>query len=84
MMNAQISNDMIAIESATTDYRGWKWLRISVPNGWDDCKKLVKKVLIFNGETYVWRSWNSDYNYCSFIQSNDVAKIGKGLKKIGP
>jgi hypothetical protein len=79
-MNATIETNLIPIMSATTD-GGWKWLKISVPNGWEDCKKLTRKVLKYNGETYVWRSWNSDYNYCSFIQSNDVVEIVKKVAK---
>ena len=80
MQNATIETNLIAVEPSTDD-RGWKWLKISVPNGWDDCKKLTKKVLKYNGETYVWRSWNSDYNYCYFIQSDDIAEFVKKVAK---
>ena len=82
MQNATIETNLIAVEP-TTDESGHKWLKIQVPNGWDDCKKLTKKVLKYNGETYVWRSWNSDYNYCYFIQSNDIAEFVKKLAKRG-
>ena len=51
------------------------WITISIPNGWDDCKKLTKKVLEFEGVNFVWRSWNSDKNECYFVSGGDVAKI---------
>ena len=84
---ATIDKDLLPIqrvirgnESGLGD--GRSWLEISIPNGWDDCKKLTKKVLIFNGETFVWRSWNSDRNVCYFIQSNEVATISKSKKRV--
>ena len=45
------------------------YLNISVPNGWDDVKKLTKKVLRHDGRKYTFRGWNSDRNEC-FFHSN--------------
>ena len=74
-MNATVS-DLIPVTFNDRADMG-KWLTVACPNGWDDVKKLTKKVLVYNGETYVWRSWNSDRNESYFIQSNEVANIRK-------
>ena len=42
------------------------YLNIEVPNGWDDVKKLTKKVLRHDGRAYTFRGWNSDRNECFF------------------
>ena len=42
------------------------YLNISVPNGWDDVKKLTKKVLRHDGRKYTFRGWCSDRNECFF------------------
>jgi len=34
--------------------------------GWDDVKKICKKVLTYEGRKFTYCSWNSDYNYCNF------------------
>ena len=71
---AEIAKNTIPIQRATV-HEGQSWLEVSIPNGWDDCKKLTKKVLVFGGKTHIWRSWNSDRNVCYFVESLDVAKI---------
>lgn len=50
-------------------------LRIDVPNGWDDVKKICKKVLEFDGKKYVFTGWNSDRNEVFFRQGQNFAKI---------
>jgi len=42
------------------------YLNIEVPNGWDDVRKLTKKVLHHDGRKYTFRGWNSDRNECYF------------------
>jgi hypothetical protein len=42
------------------------YLNIEVPNGWDDVKKLTKKVLRHDERKYTFRGWNSDRNECYF------------------
>jgi len=53
------------------------WITISIPNGWDDCKKFVKKVLRFDGRNFTFRSWNSDRLEVYFTDHNNrlVAEI---------
>lgn len=50
-------------------------LTVDCPNGWDDVKKLTKKVLRFDGHAYTFIGWNSDRNECFFRLTNSVAKI---------
>ena len=57
-----------------------RWLVIDIPNGWDDVKKISRKVLSFEGRTYVFSSWNSDTYLCHFKESTNVATI-KGSRK---
>lgn len=74
-MKATVAPELISVIPST---RGEEhWLTISVPNGWDDVKKICKKVLKFEGRTYVFRGWNSDRNDCMFLESNNVATIVK-------
>jgi hypothetical protein len=50
------------------DGRGW--LYISVPNGWDDVKKICKKVLTYDGRKFLYSGWNSDRNDCFFKEES--------------
>ena len=56
------------------DYRvdssGRGWLYISVPNGWDDVKKICKKVLTYDGRKFMFSGWNSDRNDCFFKEES--------------
>ena len=77
-MNATIAPNEISIDNHTVvDNR--EFLKFSVPNGWDDVKKISKKVLLYDGRKFVFSCWNSDYNYCVFYRmldgSTKTAKI---------
>lgn len=51
-------------------------LHVDCPNGWDDVKKLTKKVLQYDGKTFVWSGWNSDRNVSFFkVDSRKFATI---------
>lgn len=75
MQTATVLPNAIPVRPSTREDDGSKWLVVSCPNGWDDVKKLTKKVLVYEGETYIWMSWNSDTNVANFKQSNTVATI---------
>lgn len=75
MENAKIEKNLIAVNSHTRADDGTNWLIIDCPNGWDDVKKLTKKVLTYQNETYTFMSWNSDKNVCYFKQNNNVARV---------
>ena len=55
------------------------YLNISIPNGWDDVKKISKKVLRHGGRAYTFTGWNSDRNECFFRSTGTevIATIGK-------
>ena len=73
-MNATISKNQIAVKHNTRE-DGSNWLTVEVPNGWDDCKEIVNKVLQFNGLNYTWRGWNSDRNEAFFRENNQTATV---------
>lgn len=52
-----------------------KRLTINCPDGWDDVKKLTKKVLTYNGDHYKFLGWCSDKNVCFFGETQDIAKV---------
>lgn len=74
MNNAKVTA-LIPITPIVRADDGSHWLQISIPNGWDDVKKICKKVLEFEGRTYAFMSWNSDNYLCHFRETNNVAKI---------
>ena len=59
------SNEMPVIYSERPDV-GRDFLRIEVPNGWDDVKVLARKVLKYDGRRFTFTGWNSDRNECFF------------------
>jgi hypothetical protein len=79
MPTATVAKDLIEV---TPNYRedmqpNPYYLRVSVPDGWNDVKKISKKVLQFEGRNYTFIGWNSDSNLCFFRASHNVAKILK-------
>lgn len=79
MNNATFSNNEIPVRYSYKTDVGLEFLTISVPNGWDDVKKLTKKVLTFEGKKFTFCGWNSDRNECFFNKpingENQIAKI---------
>ncbi len=73
MNNASIANNLIEVTPSNDD--GEKRLTVSISNGWDDCKKICKKILQFEGNNYAFIGWNSDTNKVFFKQTDNVAKI---------
>lgn len=49
-----------------------EYLKIDVPNGWDDVKKLTKRVLNYNDRLFTFTGWNSDRNECYFVRPIDA------------
>jgi len=50
-------------------------LHLDVPNGWDDVKKICRKVLQYEGRNYTFIGWNSDRNEAFFIEGGSFATI---------
>jgi hypothetical protein len=58
-----------------------EFLTVSCPNGWDDVKKICRKVLTYQGRKFTFTGWNSDRNECFFakplVGDNEIATITK-------
>lgn len=67
-MNAQIALNEIEVTPSVRPDVNRKFLTIDVPNGWDDVKKISKKVLVYGGERYTFTGWNSDTLKCYFAR----------------
>lgn len=61
------TNETPAVHSVRPDV-GREFLTISVPNGWDDVKKICKRVLTYDGRKFLFTGWNSDRNECFFAR----------------
>ena len=65
MENATISTE-IPVTFTSRPEIGRDFLTISIPNGWDDVKKICKKVLVYKGRKFTFVGWNSDRMVCNF------------------
>lgn len=77
METATISkNEVAVVYSDRRAELNREYLTLDVPNGWDDVKKLTKKVLRYDGKAFVFTGWNSDSLKCYFVRTNEFATIG--------
>jgi hypothetical protein len=63
-----LPNDISVVYSHRPDVQR-EYLTIDVPNGWDDVKKISKKVLSYDNRKFTFTGWNSDSNQCYFVRS---------------
>jgi hypothetical protein len=63
-----LTNDIPVVYSHRPDVAR-EFLTIDVPAGWDDVKKICKKVLSYDGRKFTFTGWNSDTNQCYFARS---------------
>ena len=68
-MKATILQNEIQVRHSVRPDVGREFLTIDCPAGWDDVKKLTKKVLKFEGRKFIFCGWNSDRNECFFFKS---------------
>jgi len=68
---ATIAKNTIAVRDSSIG--DWRHLTIDCPEGWDDVKKIAKKVLDFDGLKWGFNGWNSDRNVCFFRPLAKVA-----------
>ncbi len=66
---ASIASIKISVNHTVFEDR--EFIKFSVPNGWDDVKKLTNKVLTFEGRDFTFSAWNSDENNCWFVRILD-------------
>jgi hypothetical protein len=65
---ATISRNEVAVRHLLRPEYNQEHLTIDVPNGWDDVKRICKKVLVFEGRKFTFTGWNSDRNVCFFVR----------------
>ncbi len=66
---ATVSPDQFEVRHTVDGDR--EFLCFDVPNGWDDVKKVCKKLLEFEGRLFAYSCWNSDTNHCHFRRALD-------------
>ncbi len=59
-----VPNEFTVIHTVSTEV-GREFIKFDI-SGWDEVKKLTKKILIYGGQKYAYSCWNSDHNYCVF------------------
>lgn len=47
------------------EFEGRTWLKVLVPEGWEDMKKLAKMIK-YEGKVFEQTGWNSDLNYAYY------------------
>ena len=77
-MIATISNKEIKVEHNVRKDVNREFLTFQIENGWDDVKKVHKKVLVFEGRKFTFSGWNSDTNECYFFRPlNGESQVAK-------
>jgi len=71
-MNATIAANEIPVKYTRREDVDHEFLTIEVPNGWEDVKKISKKVLVYDGKRFTFTGWNSDTNLCYFSKPIDA------------
>lgn len=67
-MNAHIITNAVPVTHTVRPDVGNEYLTVPVPNGWDDVRPLVAKVLLFDGREFTFTGWNSDSNQAYFVR----------------
>lgn len=70
-MNANLSKNLFAVTCSPCG----TVLYVPVPNGWDDVKPLVGRVMEYLGRAYSFSGWNSDRNEAYFKLDNATARL---------
>ena len=77
-MKATILSNEIAVEHSVRPDVGREFLSFGI-SGWDEVRKLTKKVLTYDGRKFVFSCWNSDRMDIVFYRmldgSTKIAKI---------
>ena len=70
-MNATINSNEIKVEHSIRSDVNREFLKVDCPNGWDDVKKISKKILTYQGKKFAFTGWNSDRNEAYFAKPID-------------
>ena len=65
-MNAAILQNEVPVQHSVRPDVGLEFLQVSCPDGWDDVKKICRKVLSYEGKKFTFSGWNSDRNVAYF------------------
>jgi len=74
-MTATIQNNLVPILSANHREGLGYYLTIDCPAGWDDVKKISRKVLAYEGRNYTFTGWCSDRNVAFFRDGAAFATV---------
>lgn len=83
-MIATVSSNKIAVEHSVCHESQSEYLTVNVPNGWDDVRKIMNKVLTFNNRDFTFSGWNSDRNQAYFVRKLSIhnEKVAVVKKKV--
>jgi hypothetical protein len=70
-MKATFAQNEIEVRYSVRPDVGKEFISFDIPNGWDDVKKISKKILIYENKRFSFSCWNSDFNYCVFARPID-------------
>lgn len=65
-MNATVVPNAIPVRYSIHPDIGLEFISFDIPNGWDDVKRVCKKVLTYDGRPFTFSCWNSDRMECVF------------------
>lgn len=78
-MKAIVAPLEIAVSHSTRPDVGREFLSFGI-SGWDEVKKLTKKVLIFDGRKFIFSCWNSDRMEIVFYRMLDGSTLTAKIK----
>ena len=76
MNEARITTNKVTVTKPIS-IEGDLYIEVNVPNGWDDVKKLVNKVIEVNNIDFGYTGWNSDKCIAYFRHNNRTIGIIK-------
>lgn len=79
-MKATIAPLEIAVRHSIRPDVGREFLSFPI-DGWDEVKKLTKKVLVFDERKFIFSCWNSDRMECCFYRMLDGSTVTAKIKK---
>jgi hypothetical protein len=80
-MDASILENKISVRHSIRPDVGREFITFDIPNGWDDVKKICKKVLLYDGKEFIFSAWNSDRNECFFYRMLDGSTKTAEIKR---
>lgn len=78
-MNATIIPNEISVQHSIRPDVAREFLSFSI-SGWDEVKKLTKKVLTYDGRKFVFSCWNSDRMEIVFYRTLDGSTLTAKIK----